>query len=449
FNRITMAQTVSAMASDNAYQIDDLSPALQRGPQWLREQRQRSRRAFNETLLPRRGLHLWRYTDPAKFLIQHDGHRDAAFPEGYDAVEAVELSHLEQGHLAGLATDYGGRDIRIHGAEQLAEKGILLTTLSDAIDKHRDLVEKHLYQLVNSSTGKFEAMNGALFNDGVFIHVPDGVAVEQPMHLLRESGSENSVYFPRLLVIVGKNAELTLIDEYGGGSGDIDSGVSHSNGAVEIFGLDNSRVRYVSLQRQAPASRFYLTHRARIGQGATMLTISLAFGGSISKQNFGVTLNGEGAQSNMWGLLFGSEYQHFDNHTLHHHAVGRTLSNIDFKVVLRDMALSAYTGLIRIEKGAKTCEAYQENRNLLLNKGARAETIPELEILNEDVKCSHGATIGPLDPLQVFYLNTRGIQREEAVRMIVSGFIESTLTRIPEDLKERISEFVTRRLENI
>jgi Fe-S cluster assembly protein SufD len=169
----------------------------------------------------------------------------------------------------------------------------------------------------------------------------------------------------------------------------------------------------------------------------------------MSKQNFGVSLDGPYSESDMYGLLFGTGRQHFDNHTLHHHATGQTKSNIDFKVVLRDKALSAYTGLIKIDAGAEVCEAYQENRNMLLNPGTRAETIPELEILNEEVTCSHGATVGPIDPIDVFYLQSRGIGREEAVRMIVSGFVASTLKLVPEDIRERIEDAVARRLEDV
>ena len=180
-----------------------------------------------------------------------------------------------------------------------------------------------------------------------------------------------------------------------------------------------------------------------------MITVPLVFGANLSKQNFGVILNDKGADSSIYGLLFGTRRQHFDYYTLHHHASGQTTSNIDFKVVLRDKALSAYTGLIRIDEGAKVCEAYQENRNLLLSPGCRAETIPELEILNEDVSCSHGATIGSVDPQMLFYLASRGIPEDSAVRMIVSGFVASTLELVPDDLRERVSGFVDQRLEDM
>jgi Fe-S cluster assembly protein SufD len=430
------------------YTIPDATEELGRGPAWLTEKRLAARDGFNSQPLPPRGLHLWRYTDPSDFVFAPKV-QDTITNGRFEAVRKLEQEHLKEGHLAGLVTDVGGREIKTYGLKEAAKQGLLVAPLSEAVEAHHDLVAPLLYELVNRETGKFEAMNGALWRDGIFIHVPDNVTIEKPIHLLREAGGAGSTQYPRLLVAVGKNSELTLIDEYGGGSDDEKADPAYANGAVEIFAGDDSRTRYISLQRMASATRFYQTHRAKIGRNANMLTIPLAFGSALSKQNFGVVLNGEGAESRMYGLLFGSKRQHFDNHTLHHHAAGQTYSDIEFKVVLRDKALSAYTGLIRIENDARTCEAYQENRNLLLNDGTRAETIPELEILNEDVSCSHGATIGPIDPLLTFYLNSRGIPQAEAVRMIVSGFFASTLKQVPEDIRERIADYVTERLEDL
>ncbi len=444
-----MNQVAAVSAADPAYQIDEHAAPLQHGPHWLQKQRQAFRAAFNDLPLPRRGLHFWRYTDPGKFLIKHDALRDRPLPIEYRAVEQAALSSLERGNLNGVVTDVGGREINLHGLDRGAPSGLIVSSLSDAVNRHTDLVESYLYQLVNGQTAKFEALNSALFNDGILIYVPDGVTVEKPLHLLRLAGQAGSVHFPRLLVVVGRNAELTLVDEYDGGSPDITDGINHVNGAVEIFGLEQSRIRYVSLQRHLPGSVTYMTCRARIERGAGMLMVPLVFGSSLSKQDFSVMLNGEAAQSDIFGLLFGTGHQHLDNHTRQHHAASKTQSHIDFKVVLKDRAVSAYTGLIRIDQTSKACEAYQENRNLLLNEGARVETIPELEILNEDVQCSHGATTGPIDPLMKFYLNSRGIPPLDAMRMIISGFVESTLQRIPENLQERIRGYVAERLENL
>jgi Fe-S cluster assembly protein SufD len=437
---------VNTTILDSAYTIPEKAPELERGPLWLREKRRSFRTAFNNEPLPRRGLHLWRYTDPARFLPEADKQATATSADTYDAVAKTELKHLEQGHLDKLVIDSGGRDIKVHTAELGGD--VIVCALSDAVESHHDLVEKHLYGLINSSTGKFESQNGALWNDGIFIYVPENKVVDKPIHLLRGPSGVGGTEFYRLLVVVGRGAELTLIDEYGGSIGNGDS-EALTNSAVELYCEADSRVRYVSLQRQSSGASSYLTHRARISQGASMLTIPLAFGASLSKQNFGVLLDGPYCESNMYGLLFGTGNQKFDNHTLHHHSCGQSHSNIDFKVVLGNKAESAYTGLIRIDENAQVSEAYQENRNLLLNPGTKAETIPELEILNEEVSCSHGATVGPIDPMEVFYLNSRGIATDEAVRMIVSGFVSSTLRMVPEDLRDRIESFVIHRLEDI
>jgi len=433
---------------DSDYTIPDLAPELQRGPLWLQDRRRTLRESFNDTPLPPRGLHLWRYTDPSKFMHSQTAETAAASSKFKTLIEQ-EQKQLAENHLSGLVTDFAGRDIKPFGVDKLSQQGVVVQALSDAVESHLDLVEQYLYGLVGSEAGKFEAMNGALWNDGIFVYVPDNTTIEQPLHLLREAGDAGSVQFPRLLVVVGKNAELTIIDEYGGGSSEKGADPAYSNGAVEIYGLEDSRTRYVSLQRHEATTSSYLTHRAKIASGASMLTVPLAFGGKLSKQNFGVILDGPGAESNMYGMFFGSGRQHFDNHTLHHHTSGQTNSNIDIKVVLRDKAISAYTGLIRIDETAPTCEAYQENRNLLLSPGTKAETIPELEILNEDVSCSHGATVGPIDPIQLFYLMCRGIQFDIAQRMIISGFVTPTLNRVPQDMRERITRFVDARLENV
>jgi len=399
------------------YIIPDSTPELGLGPDWLKERRRSARHYFNEQPLPHRGIHLWRYTDPSDLI---------AFT--HEAADEV--------------VDYNIPD-------EARKNGVIVTSLAEAIKSHFELVEPHLYQLVNSDSGKLEAENSALWRSGAFVYVPDRVAISDPIHLIHRVGKDTSSAFPRTLIVVGRQSEITLIDEYEGGPETDNNGHAHLNGAVEIIGMEASRTRYISLQRLSRATRMYQTHRARIDRSATMLTIPLAFGGSLTKQNFGVRLDGAGAESRIYGLLFGSGRQHFDNHTLHHHAHGETYSDIDLKVVLRDKALSAYTGLIRIEQDSRNCEAYQTNRNLLLNLGTRAETIPELEILNEDVSCSHGATIGSIDPLEVFYLRSRGIPTQEAVRMIVTGFFASTLKQVPEDLRERIGGYVAERLEGL
>lgn len=414
-------------------------------PDWLLVSRKAAQDAFNDAPVPPRGLHLWRYTDPNRFISKTNQITAAAKPE-VETLSKDILARLKNNQISAAVIDNAGKEIQIFLSEELRKEVVVVSSLSNAVNDHRSLVEPHLYTLINSHTGKFESMNGANWQDGIFIYIPKGKTIEKPIELLRIASPTGNAY-PRLLVVAEQNVECTIIDEYVGGAKTGDP--SQTNSAIEIFGGQDSRIRYVQLQNQRENANLYLTHRGKIERNATMLTIPFSFGSAVSKQNFGVTLNGNGSESNMFGLLFGADHQHFDNHTLHHHTAGQTMSNIDFKVVLRDQALSAYTGLIRIETGARTCEAYQENRNLLLNPGTKAETIPELEILNEDVKCTHGATIGPIDPMQIFYLKSRGIENTEAVQMVVSGFVETTLKLIPADLRPLIGGILATKLEQL
>jgi len=425
-----------------------LPAVFENDPEWLRDARTNSLAAYNTSAIPQRGLHLWRYTDPAHFIIEDTGPSDMSFVRNHVEVDEALAKEVFEGRLDGGAVELGGRRLCYHISDHLASYGGILAPLTQAIKHHEKKVRPYLYQLVNENIGIFEALNGALWEDGIFIYVPDDTVVENPIHIRHEASLGRGRQFHRVLAVIGNNSEVSIIDEYDGGSDGTD-GHGYTNSAVEIFGGRDSRIRYVSLQQQSGGVTSYLTQRARIDAGGNIQTIPLVFGAELSKQNFGIMLNGPGAESAIYGLLFGSGRQRFDNHTLHHHASGQTLSNIDFKVVLRDKAQSAYTGLIRIEHDAPTCQAYQENRNLLLNKGAKAETIPELEILNEDVTCTHGATVGPIDPEMVFYLTSRGMMPDDAVRMVVSGFVAKTLGRMPEKLKERIERFVSRRLEGI
>jgi Fe-S cluster assembly protein SufD len=163
----------------------------------------------------------------------------------------------------------------------------------------------------------------------------------------------------------------------------------------------------------------------------------------------GAVLDGEGSRSEMVGVTLSEGRQHLDHHTLHEHRAGRTFSNLDFRAAVAGRARSTYTGLIRIDTGAPGSEAYQQNRNLLLSPRAHADTIPELEILTDEVSCSHGATVAPVDPEHVFYLQSRGIPAAEALRLVVRGFLEETLQRVPQNLRPALEELVAGRLQRL
>ncbi len=415
--------------------VDALGPAHHE-PSWLTDIRRQAFESYGSMPLPDRVSHLWRYTDPERFLPaslpQENGHRDAA---GGRAEWPDELrDSIASGALAGAALVADGRIAKHSIDPALAKAGVAIEDLHQAAQRRPDIVRKALGSAVPFSAGKFEALNAALWRGGVLVHVPKGVVVEKPIHILTSVAGARP-HFPRLLVVAEPGSAVTVIDEYAGNGRQV-------NSVVETLGGAGSQVRYVFIQRLAEGSILHISQRARIERDAKLVSVCASLGATVSKADIGTSLEGKGAEVELLGLLFGTGRQHFDHHTVHEHRSGSTLSNLDFKVVLKDRSRSAYTGLIRISPDAPGSEAYQENRNLLLNDGVKADSIPELEILTDEVMCTHGATMGSLDPEHIFYLISRGIPRREAARMVVGGFLEPTLVRLPADLRERLHNYI-------
>jgi Fe-S cluster assembly protein SufD len=341
---------------------------------------------------------------------------------------------VESGALSAAAVVLGGAVGRVSLHPELAHSGLVVEDLHRSAGPRAGLLKQHLGSLLPAEAGKFEALNAALWAGGILIHVPRGLEVAKPIHLLNLIEGQG-ITFPRVLIVAEPGSALTVIDEYVSSAA---GASSQANAVVEIVAGEGSRVRYLAVQRIGPQVTLHLSQRASLARDGRLLSSLVSLGGLTAKADLGTILAGRGAEVEFLGFLFGSGRQHFDHHTVHDHRAGNTRSNLDFKVVLKDRSRSAYTGLIRIAPDAPSSEAYQENRNLLLNDGAKADSIPELEILTDEVMCTHGATMGTLDPDHVFYLQSRGIPRREAARIIVSGFVEPTLQRLPEDLRERV-----------
>jgi len=408
--------------------------------EWLYNFRQLGWEFYQDEPMPERVNHLWRYTDPQLFTLTKPDEILKSLPRSSDTLNGKMLK-ADQG-LAAYAANKTDMKAILQVSEEFQESGAIIADLSSAIGKHHDIVSRFFGRLIPHDFGKFEALNMALWNTGLFIYIPDNVVIEKPIYLYRHP--TGNITMTRLLVVVGKNAQATVIDDY---KCPCNTNPTMANSAVELFADDSSRLSYVNLQRLALDNKTFVTQRTQLGADAETYTLFASLGSGVAKVDEGTILTGRGSTSNMFGVAFGDEKQRFDHHTLHHHKASNSYSHIDFKVVLKERANSAYTGLIKIEKDALNCEAYQENRNLLLNRGPKAETIPELEILTDQVRCSHGATVGPIDPEMVFYLTSRGYSKDEAVRAIVTGFVEPTLNKMPDELGATIREIVLDKLE--
>jgi len=423
-------------------------------PDWLERWRLAAWESYEETPLPDRVLHLWRYSEPEKFLIDKVNPvvPDGAEGRSMDPTAAMALSdkftNTDGEQLAGLLVQHDAQAPAYALQQQWQDAGVILCDLSSAVRLYPELVEKYLGAQVAIDNSKFAALNAAMFSGGVFLYVPKNVQIDAPIHTLYQSTQDLSAVFPRTLAVLEEGAEAVLIDEYGstGSNGDSPRTIVHA--VTEGNVGKNAQLQYINVQNWGTRTRSHYTQKIHVGRDGQAVSVGIALGGLYNKADIRTELRGANAYSEMIGVLFGDANQHFDNHTEHVHVHGHTYSDLDFKVVLEDEARSAYTGLIRIDLEAANSEAYQENRNLLLDDTCRAESIPELEILNENVRCTHGATVGPIDEDQVFYSMTRGLARHEAERIIVEGFFAPVLDRIDDQaMHARLWDYVRGKLQ--
>ncbi|HPC81929.1 MAG TPA: Fe-S cluster assembly protein SufD [Thermoanaerobaculaceae bacterium] len=397
-------------------------------PEALRAMRRQAREVLAGMALPDRARHLWRYTDPRLFVPALDA--PGAAPADSPAGPAPE------GPRSAAVVIADGAPHLLELGEGARRAGVVVADLQAAG------VEGLLGSAVPASHGFVEALNAAAWRGGVLVRVPAGVSLEAPVLVRVIAGRAGSVSVPRVLVVAGEGSSFEVVESHVRGDGASTRVLS----VTEVLVADGARVRYGLVQRWREGVVGHLTVRARLARGAAAQLSLASFGGAVVKADIGARLEGEGAEVETYGVAMGGNRQHLDHHTEHLHAAPHTRSNLDFKVALTQAARSAYTGMIRIAEGAGASEAYQENRNLLLSEHARAESIPELEILTDDVRCSHGATVAPLDPEQLFYLLSRGLPPGQAQRLIVYGFLDQTLQRLPETTRQRIEALVAERL---
>jgi Fe-S cluster assembly protein SufD len=298
-------------------------------------------------------------------------------------------------------------------------KGVAALPLSEALGAHETIVREALVQARGGRTvGKYSALAEAAWQTGSFIYVPDGVETSEPIVVQSGEGP-----YPRVVIALGKHARAAITETHN----ERDALVA---GITDIALGEGAHLTYAHVQDAAPQTVIFSHQHARVGRDAKLVTFNLGSGGKLAKSDIEVELLGKGAESDMLGLVFGHGEQQFDYHTLQGHRSSDTHSDLLFKSALDGHAHSVYTGVIIIEKGAQRSDAYQANRNLLLDEGARADTEPKLEIEADDVRCTHGATVGPIDAEQLFYLGSRGLDRTRASRLIVEGFFQDVFDRV-------------------
>jgi len=390
-------------------------------PQWLADERRAALRSYEAQPFPTPRDERWRYTELGRFAL--DGLERVQAPADTSVSERIRM-RITDSDAEGVLVHKGNQVV--HHEAKIGEHGVIFTDLRSALREHEGLVREHLYKVVNATQSKYAALNSALWENGTFVYVPKGVEVALPLGAFT-TADRGGVGLGRTLVVVEPNAKLTYLDEYT--SDPFDERLFY-DAATEIVLKDGGKLRYVSLQNWSRNVAHMNKLRAHVGRDARLESLTVSLGADAARAEVECRLEGPGAESEMLGLYFADKGQHFNQYTLQHHVADHAHSDLLFKGAARDASSAVYSGIIVVDPGAQKTDAYQTNRNLLLDTESEAVSIPQLEIGANDVRCSHGSTTGPVPEDQRFYLMSRGLPPEVAEHVLVTGFLYEVTSRV-------------------
>jgi Fe-S cluster assembly protein SufD len=394
------------------------------GPDWLVARRVAAAERLPTISWPTPDEEIWRYSRIGELDLER--YRPLAEAElgrpGDERAPGGGPWAAEAGPHAAMVVVRDGHVVHHEIDPALEAKGVRVCDLATCGDDVQDLVGA----ASSSSEDAFTVLHDAFLAGGALIQVPAGVVVEDPILVLHWCEGEGRASFPHTVVSLGENAQATVLDRFGSPETD------HLVDAVtELLVGDNAHLRYLSVQQHGSRTWHLGLQRAILGRDSVLRSSAVSLGGDYARLRSETLLGGEGGESDQLAVYFADESQMLDFRTLQDHDAPRTRSNLLFKGAVEDVARSVYSGLVRLRTTAQKANAFQTNRNLVLSEGAHAESIPNLEIEANDVKCSHASTVGPIDDDQLYYLESRGIPPEDAERLIVLGFFDDVLERLP------------------
>jgi len=412
------------------------------GPSWLHEIRRAAIERFAELGFPTTHDEEWKHTNVDR--IASLPFRPAqAGPAGaiIDALKGLPLCGLDCSRLVFLNGHYQRELSSLTDLPKEVRAG----SLAEALTNGSLALEQHLARYADYQHHAFVALNTAFLNDGVFLEIPKGLILERPIVLLFISAASGqpTVAHPRTLVIADRESQATLIEGYIA----VGEESYFSNAVTEVVAGEGAVLEYAKFQQEGRAAFHVATVRVRQERSSNVTTYSFALGGTLVREELGTLLAGEGAEAALHGLYMTTGRQHIDNHTTMDHATAHCNSRELYKGILDGQSTAVFNGRVIVRKDAQKTDSKQGNKNLLLSEDAVINTKPQLEIFADDVKCTHGATIGQVDPEAIFYLRSRGIARDQARGLLTFAFANEVIERIKyKPLRDRLKAALRARL---
>ncbi|GAB4277770.1 MAG: Fe-S cluster assembly protein SufD [Candidatus Promineifilaceae bacterium] len=414
-------------------------------PEWMLDFRLKAFDIYESLPMPTTSEEAWRRTDIRRIKWDEFGPSLNGDAGGNGDEEIPEFLGMT---LTG--DEAGGTMLQIDGvvkryalSDALKEQGVIYCDMHTAVSEHPELVRKYfMTECVRPDEGKFAALHAAFWRGGTFLYVPKNVKAAAPLHTVL--WQTNGRTFTHTLVVIDDGGEAIFMDEYASGE---QEGHGLHNGTIELLVKDNASLIYAGLQ-DFGANLYQFNHeRGRVGRDGKLDWVTSMMGTRLTKAFQTLELDQPGAWGRMSGIFFTNGRQHLDLDTQQNHNAPDTVSDLLYKGALKDKSRTVWQGMIKALPGSQRIDGFQANRNLMLDKTARADSIPGLEIEADDVRCTHASAVGRLDEEELFYLMSRGIPRKIAVEMSVQGFFDPLMRRIPfEGIRNRIFDRIVEKI---
>ncbi|HIF50406.1 MAG TPA: Fe-S cluster assembly protein SufD [Thiotrichaceae bacterium] len=391
---------------------------------WFSEQRQSALKLFIETGFPSSRLENWKYTDVRPIAKQSFSNVSTTTSITTEEIDAIRFQDIDCYELVFINGVYSKEHSRLDGLTE----NIVIENMADALAKDKDLLEKHLSQYADNNVSPFTALNTAFIQHGTYINVPKNTVVDKPINILylSKDNAQPLATHPRNLVIMGEHAEATLIENYIG----LDDANYFTNVVTEVSLSTASILKHYKIQQESVNAYHIGNLNVTQGKDSLFKSHSISLGGSLVRNDIYGQLAAEGASIVLNGLYMTDGKQHVDNHTRVDHLKPNTHSTENYRGVLNGKSRGVFNGKVVVHPQAQKIEAHQNNANLLLSDDAEIDTKPELEIYADDVKCSHGATVGQLDKNMLFYLRSRAIDEDTARSLLTYAFVNEIISDI-------------------